>query len=319
VVGEGILAHLVACDIRYESASPRGKIEVRSFDCAPGGDEPLERKQRMIVRVKGAELFYSTRGSGPVCLVLCSIGTKPFELMMPTQLSDRMKLVFVDLRGGGKSTGEPADLTFDVLADDLEAIREDLGVKHVAVIGHSILGVLAIEYGRRCQASVSHVITAGTPPKGDMAWLAAKATEFFEKDASEDRKRVLRENLAALPVGAPLSQALLAQTPARFFDARLDAAPLFAEAESKPAMLSHLLGDLTRAWDVIIGADSLRVPIFLAHGRYDYVVPHILWDGLAEKLPNATLQIFERSGHQPFFEEPDRFTDAVVGWMARHR
>ncbi len=68
-----------------------------------------------------------------------------------------------------------------------------------------------------------------------------------------------------------------------------------------------------------MGADSLRTPIFLAHGRHDYVVPHILWDGVVEKLPKATLQIFERSGHQPFFEEPDRFTDAVADSMARER
>ena len=63
----------------------------------------------MIVSVKGAELFYSTRGRGPVCLVLCSIGTKPFERLMPAQLSDRMQLVFIDLRGSGRSTGEPRD------------------------------------------------------------------------------------------------------------------------------------------------------------------------------------------------------------------
>jgi proline iminopeptidase len=271
----------------------------------------------MIVSVQGAELFYSTRGSGPACLVLCSIGTKPYERMMPGQLSDRMKLVFVDLRGGGKSRGEAADLTFDVLADDLEAIRADLGVERVAVIGHSILGVLAIEYGRRCPVSVSHVIAVGTPPKGDMASLAKKAAAFFEQDASEERKRILRENMAALPADAPFGRVFLAQTPMRFFDARLDPAPLFAESEMKPAMLSHLLGDLTRAWDVTAGADSLRMPIFLAHGRHDYVVPHILWDGVAEKVPKATLQIFERSGHHPFFEEPDRFADAVVDWMAR--
>ncbi len=99
-----------------------------------------------------------------------------------------------------------------------------------------------------------------------MASLAEKAAAFFEQDASEERKRILRENLAALPAGAPFGRVFLAQTPARFFDARLDAAPLFAEAEMKPAMISHLLGDLTRAWDVTVGADSLRVPIFLAHG-----------------------------------------------------
>lgn len=56
----------------------------------------------------------------------------------------------------------------------------------VAVLGHSILGVLAIEYGRRFPGSVSHVIVVGTPPSGDMALLAAKSAAFFEEDASED-------------------------------------------------------------------------------------------------------------------------------------
>lgn len=270
----------------------------------------------MNVTVKGAELHYTTRGEGPACLVLSAIGTKPYERQMPLQLSDRLKLVFVDLRGGGRSTGDPTDLTFDVLADDLEAIRADLGVERIAVLGHSILSMLAIEYGRRRPGSVSHVITAGAPPRGDMAWVAASAAAFFEEAASDDRKQVLRDNLAKLPPDLPPTQAIYAQTPMRFFDARLDARPLFAEAEVKMGLLQHLMGTLAPAWDVTVGADTLSVPIFLAHGRYDYVVPYVLWEGIAEKLPNTTMQLFERSGHQPFFEEPDRFADAVTSWMA---
>lgn len=96
---------------------------------------------QMIVPVKGAELFYSSRGSGPVCLVLSAIGTRPYEAQTPPQLSDRLRLVYVDLRGSGRSEGEPTDLTFDVLA---------------------------IEYSRRCPRSVSHVIAVGTPPSGDI-------------------------------------------------------------------------------------------------------------------------------------------------------
>jgi pimeloyl-ACP methyl ester carboxylesterase len=151
---------------------------------------------KIQVVVDGAELSYSTRGNGPACLVLSTIGTKPYERMTCSQPSDRLGLVNVDLRGGGRSTGDQTDLTFDVLAADLEAIRADLGVKRIAVLGHSILGVLAIEYGRRCPASVSHVIAVGTPPRSDMAWLSAKSASFFEEDASEDRKRLLRDNLA---------------------------------------------------------------------------------------------------------------------------
>jgi proline iminopeptidase len=103
----------------------------------------------MTVSVDGAELFYSTRGTGFPCIVPCILGTKPYELLTPSPLTEHFQFVYVDLRGGGKSTGDPADLSFDVLARDLDAVRADLGFERVAVLGYSILGVLAIEYGRR--------------------------------------------------------------------------------------------------------------------------------------------------------------------------
>jgi len=273
----------------------------------------------MTVSVKGAELFTMTRGCGPACLFLCGMGTRPNELLTPPPLSDRFKFVYVDLRGSGRSTGDAAELTFDVLADDLEADRADLGVDKIAVLGHSILGVLAIEYGRRRPAGVSHVIAVGTPPFGDMTRLSSLASAFFEADASEDRKRVLRENLAKLPSPASFVQTLFAQTPTRFFDPCFEAAPLFAEASFKPALLMHVMRTLTPAWDINADPGSLRVPILLAHGRYDYTVPYTLWDGLADTLPDATLQVFDKSGHQPFFEEPDLFVKTLADWMAGRR
>lgn len=270
----------------------------------------------MTVPVQGAELYYSSRGSGHPCLVLSAIGTKPYEIQMPQELADRLQLVFVDLRGGGQSTGDPSGLTFDVLAGDLEAIRVDLGAERIAVLGHSILGALALEYGRRCPGTVSHVITVGTPPRGDMAWGAAQSNAFFAQDASEERKQVLRDNLAALPPDASPGQSLFAQTPMRFFDPRFDAAPLFAGADVKPGLLGHILGPLTSGWDVTATAGSLEVPALLAHGRFDYIVPHVLWDGIPAQFPDATFHLFERSGHQPFVEEPERFAQVVTDWMA---
>jgi pimeloyl-ACP methyl ester carboxylesterase len=44
-------------------------------------------------------------------------------------------------------------------------------------------------------------------------------------------------------------------------------------------------------------------------------VPYVLWEGIPQQLASATLEIFERSGHQPFFEEPDRFVAALTDWF----
>ena len=125
----------------------------------------------MVVSVPGAELFCRTRGSGPVCLVLCNLGTEVVERQILPPLENHLTLVYVDLRGSGQSTGEPGSLTFDALAEDLEAVRRHLGVERVAVFGWSILGALAIEYARRRPETVSQVIAVGTPPKGSIPWL----------------------------------------------------------------------------------------------------------------------------------------------------
>ena len=95
--------------------------------------------------------------------------------------------------------------------------------------------------------------------------------------------------------------------------------PLFAETEFKPELFQHVLGPLTAAWNVTDDMESLRVPILLAHGRYDYVSPYTMWDGIVGALPDATLHLFERSGHQTFFEEPERFVEVGTrhGWHAR--
>lgn len=280
----------------------------------------------MKVSVPGAEIHAVTAAAAGnrdlpervVCLVLCNMGTQPYQLQLAA-LAEQLPLVFVDLRGSGQSTGVPSELGFDVLAQDLDAVREQLGVARVALLGHSILGALAIEAARRLPDRVSHVIAVGTPPHGDMARLTASGTAFFEQDASAERKRALARNLALLPEDPRArtpAQMMLAQTPQRFFDPDFDAASLYAGAELNLAFFAHLLGKLTAGWDVLAGP-PLRTPLFLALGRHDYAVPYTCWSGIVEQLPHAELHVFEQSGHQAFIEEPETFRRAVLAWLER--
>jgi pimeloyl-ACP methyl ester carboxylesterase len=91
----------------------------------------------MKVNVTGAELNVLVRGQGPVCLVPSSIGTAPYERQLPEALARKLTLAIVDLRGSGLSTGTADDLTFDVAAEDFEAVRRQLGATKAAVLGHS--------------------------------------------------------------------------------------------------------------------------------------------------------------------------------------
>jgi proline iminopeptidase len=274
-------------------------------------------EKNLTVSSQGAELYCSVRGSGPPCLIMSSMGTTPYERQLPAALDRMLTLVFVDLRGSGRSTGAPTDLTFDRVAADLEAVRAAIGADRVAVLGHSILGAFAIEYGRRRPETVSHVIGAGVPPSGDMAALQRRQQSFFAANASPDRQQALQDNLLALPPEPRLEQFLFAQTPMRFYDARLDPAPLFEGATTNPQLLAHLMGPLVASWSAVDAQNPLRVPLLLAHGRHDYIVPWIEWEPVLPELPTATFQLFERSGHQPFCEEPERFTAVLSDWLKK--
>ena len=40
---------------------------------------------------------------------------------------------------------------------------------------------------------------------------------------------------------------------------------------------------------------------------------------LVPTLPDATLHLFEQSGHPPFFDEPERVAAVVTDWTSRQR
>jgi len=216
------------------------------------------------------------------------IGKAPYERQLAS-LARAFRIVIADL--------DDPELDFDRAAAVFERAR---GAEKVVVLGHSINGMFAIEYARRFPHSVSHVITVGSPPSGDMAALAPLGKAHFEAHASPERKQILADNLAK--AGASPIAGLFAQTPLRFFDPRFDAAPLFEGMEMRPATMMRAMGPLATAWSYA----PIEVPLLVTLGRHDYVVPCNLWDGI-----DVETHIFEESGHQPFVEEPERFCARV--------
>jgi hypothetical protein len=45
-------------------------------------------------------------------------------------------------------------------------------------------------------------------------------------------------------------------------------------------------------------------------------MPHFAWDGVLDRYPQVTRQLFEHSGHQAFLEEPGRFCEVVTAWLS---
>jgi len=63
---------------------------------------------------------------------------------------------------------------------------------------------------------------------------------------------------------------------------------------------------------------TVNIPIFIALGMSDYLVPYTLWTENFEKPSNLTISLFEKSGHSAYFEGSELFDKRLVEWVNNH-
>ena len=63
---------------------------------------------------------------------------------------------------------------------------------------------------------------------------------------------------------------------------------------------------------------DIHVPTLVLAGADDFVTPASQVRRLLDGIPNATMTVFEHSGHLPYLEEPELFFRVVRDWMRNH-
>jgi proline iminopeptidase len=76
------------------------------------------------------------------------------------------RLIFIDERGCGRSERleDVHQYTVENMVEDVEAVRNALGLGKISLLGHSYGGVLAQAYALKYQEHLRHLILASTFP-----------------------------------------------------------------------------------------------------------------------------------------------------------
>lgn len=271
------------------------------------------------------DLHYRVEGSGHPAIV---IGTHLYYPRVFSQnLRNRFKLVFMDHRGFAPSPGpvDQSEFELEKVIDDVENLRRHLGLGRVAVIGHSGHSFMALEYAKQYPQNTSHVVMIGVAPDFSEA-STALAGEAFEALADSDRRAAERENrervtdedLAALPPDEAFIQDYIRNAARVWYDPRFDCSPLWEGITINMDMIGYVWGELFAKIDVTEGLTELDCPVFLALGRYDFIVaPPATWDPILPKFNDITVRVFEKSGHTPQLEEQELFDRELLAWMDR--
>lgn len=249
--------------------------------------------------VNGVDLFVDELGSGePILMHHGYTGSHDawLELIAP-RLADRYRCIVMDARGAGDSA-HPAD-GYDIpqYARDVVGMADALGLDRFTYVGHSMGGGIGFQLGLEHADRLNRlVLVAPIPSGGTQADPAVHAAARAVREAPDGRAQMLRQRLA-LNVRAP--EALVEQA--------IDRALSVSDGHFEQSWQSMA------SFNVTDRLAELTTPTLIVAGAADALCPANVQDWM--RLPNATLHVFSRAGHQVPADVPDEFAAVLADFF----
>ena len=278
----------------------------------------------MYITINDATLYFDVEGPGlvadgptmrerPMLLLLHGGPGHDHIYFKPalSALSDTAQLLYLDLRGQGRS-GRP-DLqtcTIEQMADDAATLCRTLGIARPVVFGHSFGGFVALHMALRHPDLVGRLILVDTA--ASRAYLR-EAMGILEERYGTDARTVAEQVAAGDSSDAAMAEFGRLVFPAYFRD--FSTAQWFHEALGRasytPEVASHFAQHYAATYDVVDRLSEICMPTLVIVGDYDWRTPPSASRVLAAGIAGAELCVIPEAGHFPFGEQPEAFTAAV--------
>jgi pimeloyl-ACP methyl ester carboxylesterase len=243
------------------------------------------------VRANGLDIGYDVVGAGPPLVLLhgaTSLGREDFAAQLPS-MSKAFLVHMPDARGHGRTHWDVADgFDADWLVEDLAAFADALGLDSFHLLGFSMGGMTALQFGARRPERLRTLIVVGI-------------TTLREPRASVGRRQMDPERILARE---PEFAAILA----RRHDAGQGAG---AWRRLLPAIAADIAAQPLLSPAELHGIDC---PAMVVCGDRDPFVPPEHAAGLARQLPNGRLFVVPDCGHEVMARRPGLFNEATSGF-----
>lgn len=285
-----------------------------------------------------ALIYYKIVGHGaPLVIVHGGPGASHdyfLPYLLPLMRSN--KLVFIDERGSGRSSKleDAKQYTIANMVEDIETVRQALGLGKISLLGHSFGGALVEAYALKYQKNLSHLILGSTfastkelnealaRMKADMAPAdrdrvnALEAAGLFGKGEPWERGRY-SEEYAKLAWGKGYLPFIYVNHPDPNYD------PLGANTSTAWDVYREMWGSdgefvvdgNLKEVEYVNRLSEIKVPTLIIVGDHDESDPKMSRE-MHEKIAGSQLVILPKSGHMTFVDQTEMFLKAVQDFVA---
>jgi 3-oxoadipate enol-lactonase len=263
-----------------------------------------------VVQANGIDVYYEVQGGGePLVLIPYLAADQACYAFQVADYAKHFTCFTVDLRGAGRS-GQPEGIyTTELLADDVAAFMQAVGVDRAHVAGLSLGAAtgmwLAAKYPARVTSLSLHSAWPATDPflatvvEGwqIMAQALGSVTDMVIKGIfpwclTPELYAARPEYIASLADfvrGRPMP-------------------PVEAFLRQSGAVLAH---------DARAVLGTIQAPTLITFGRHDQVTSTRFAGPLTDALPHAELSVFEDCAHAPIYENVADFNQRTLEFLLR--
>jgi proline iminopeptidase len=294
--------------------------------------------QEGFVDSHGAIIYYKVVGHGAPLVIIHGGPGASHDYFLPylLPLMRSNKLVFIDERGSGKSSKveDAKQYTIANMVEDIETVRQALGLGRISLLGHSFGGALVQAYALKYQTNLSHLILGSTfastkelnealakmkaemvPSERDRV-NAIEAAGLFGKGALWEHGRY-SEEYAKLAWGKGYFPYVYVNHPDPNYD------PVSSNTSTAWDVYREMWGSNgefivdgnLKEVEYVSRLPEIKVPTLVIVGDHDESDPRMSQE-MQEKIAGSKLFILPKSGHMTFVDQPEMFLKAVGEFVA---
>ena len=262
------------------------------------------------IQTRLGDIAYRLDGAGPPLLLLQRFrGTMDdWDPAFLSALAAERTVIRFDNLGVGETPGEAPE-TVAGMAQVAIAFLESLDYGALDVLGWSLGGYIAQIVALEAPTRVRRLVIAGSGPGAVPEGPAAhpRVAEIAAK-VSADPEDLLFLFFSSTPAGRAAGEAHLRRM------AAADHPPVKAETglRQRTAVLAWTAGQ----GDARPRLADLHMPVLVANGVADVMVPAFRSFVLAQEAPNAKLILYPDAGHAFLFQYAERFTRDLLTFLS---
>ena len=209
----------------------------------------------------------------------------------------------LDFFGFGESSDEGSDFSFDTFVWLVNQFMERLGILKAPLVGHSMGGTVALGASIRHPEKVVKTIVIGSPVHGD-------SLNFFLKLSGY-------RGIANLVYAFPFIRDMFIMAMTRFGSQQGRSIHTMVKADASKVSAESFFESIGTLRDTDLRPDltDVHLPILGIYGKRDIIVSPKQSKVLLQHAPTSREAWFEKSGHFPMMDEPQRFYTTVRDFL----